>query len=533
MGHVVIDVLEQGAGGAKGGANGTNGANGHPSPTLQSYEPATGQLLGEVKVMSAEEVRAAVAKARRAQEAWGALPVEERCERVLRFRDALVDRADELVDLLVRECGKPRHEALLHEVMVAADLATYFAKAAPKVLAPRSLSLHLMKHRKSYVHYMPRGVVGVISPWNYPLQLPLRDVIMAVIAGNAAVLKPSEVTPLIALKAKEVWDGAGLPEDLFQVVTGGGAAGAALIDAGVQLVVFTGGVATGKRVAAACGERLIPCVMELGGKAPLLALPDADLERTARGIVFGGFTNSGQVCISVERVYAHAEVHDRLLDRVVELTKELRQGDPSTETVDIGAIIFPKQIEIAERHIADAVAKGAKVLAGGKRVPGKGQFFEPTVLGNCDHSMTVMTEEIFGPIVPFMKVSTEEEAIRLANDSHLGLNAYVFSGDRHHGRQVAERVQAGSVLVNDVLSNGGCPEAPFGGIKQSGFGRVMGDESLREMCDVRHISVDRVALGSKDPLWFPYTDKAYEWFRRGMRAMFSSGSIFQRIGEFF
>lgn len=529
MGQVVIDVLEQGAG-AKANGHETNGGG---SAALKSYAPATGKLIGEAPNTSAADVKKAVEKARAAQEAWGALPVEERCERVLRYRDALVDRADELVDLLVRECGKPRHEALLHEVMVAVDLTTYFAKVAPKLLAPREIAFHLMRHRKGYIEYVPRGVVGVISPWNYPLQLSLRDVIMAILAGNAAVLKPSEVTPLIGLKAKELWDGAGMPEDLFQVVTGDGKTGAALIDAGVELVVFTGGVSTGRRVAAACGERLIPCIMELGGKAPLIACADADVERTARGIVFGGFTNSGQVCISVERVYAHRDVHERLVGRVVELTRELRQGDPAAGVVDVGAIIFPKQIDVAEKHIADAVAKGAELKVGGKRRPGKGQFFEPTVLDRCNHSMTVMTEEIFGPIVPIMEVSSDDEAVRLSNDSHLGLNAYVFSKDREHGLRVAERIQAGSVLVNDVISNGGCPDAPFGGIKQSGFGRVMGDESLREMCSVRHLSVDRVALGKNDPLWFPYTEKSYEWFKKGMRAMFSSGGLLQRIGELF
>jgi succinate-semialdehyde dehydrogenase/glutarate-semialdehyde dehydrogenase len=512
--------------------NGTS-TNGQAATKIRSYAPATGELIGEAPNMSADEVKQAVARARRAQEAWGALPVEERAARVLRFRDAIVDRADEVVDLLARECGKPRHEALLHEVMVVADIATYFAKNAERILTPKQLSLHLMKHRKSYIHYMPRGVVGVISPWNYPFQLPLRDVITALIAGNAAVLKPSEVTPLVALKAKEIWDGAGLPEDLFQVVTGYGPTGAALIDAGIQFLVFTGGVATGKKVAAACGERLIPCVMELGGKAPLIACSDAEIERTARAITFGGFSNCGQVCISVERVYAHRDVHDKILDRVVELTKELRQGDPTKEYVDVGAIIFAPQIDIAEKHIADAVGKGAEVKAGGKRAPGRGQFFEPTVLANCNHQMTVMREEIFGPIVPFMKVASEEEAVRLANESHLGLNAYVFSADREHGRRLAERIEAGSVLVNDVLSNGGTVEAPFGGIKQSGFGRAMGDDALREMCDQRHISVDRVPMGGKDPLWFPYTEKSYAWFKKGMRVMFGGGGLMKKISDLF
>lgn len=515
---------------ASAGSNGPS-TNGYGSVSLRSYAPATGELLGEAPNMSAEEVKATVARARRAQEAWGALPVEERCERVLRFRDALVEREAEVIDLLTRECGKPRHEALLHELVVVADLATYLAKVAPRVLASREISVHLMKHRRSFIHYGARGVIGVISPWNYPLYLPLRDVLLALVAGNAAVLKPSEVTPLIALKAKEIWDGAGLPEDLFQVVTGYGPTGAALIDAGIQMCVFTGGVATGKRVAAACGERLIPCVMELGGKAPLIACADAELERTAQAIVFGGFSNLGQVCISVERVYAHREVHDKLLARVVELTKGLRQGDPSKDFVDLGAIIFPPQIDIAEKHIKDALEKGATLRTGGKRRPGPGQFFEPTVLGGCNHTMTVMTEEIFGPIVPFMEVATEEEALRLANESHLGLNAYVFTADRDHGHRLAERIQAGSVLVNDVLTNGGCPDAPFGGVKQSGFGRVLGEDSLRDMCDVRHISTDRIKMGAKDPLWFPYTESSYSWFKRGMRALFSGGSILRRIGE--
>jgi len=525
MGQVVMDR----AGGSA--ASGSAGANGTAATKIQSYAPATGELIGEVKVTPAEDVKRAVEKARRAQEAWGALPIEERCERVLRFRDAVVDRADEIVDLIVRECGKPRHEALLHEVLVVADLATFFTKAAPRILAPHEVKLHLLKHRKSFVHYRPRGVVAVISPWNYPFQLPLRDALLALIAGNAVVIKPSEVTPLIAMKAKEVWDSAGLPEDLLQIVPGYGPTGAALIEAQPDFVVLTGSVATGRRVAAACGERLIPCVMELGGKAPLIACADADVERTARSIVFGGFSNCGQVCVSVERVYAHREIHDRLVERVVELTRELRQGDPSAEFVDVGAIIFPHQIDVAEKHIADAVEKGANVRTGGKRREGTGQFFEPTVLDNCDHRMTVMTEEIFGPIVPIMRVSTEEEALRLANDSHLGLNAYVFSSDRDHAERLAERVDAGSVLVNDVLTNGGTPDAPFGGIKASGFGRTMGEEGLREMCNVKHISVERLAMGSKDPLQFPYTAQSYGWFRKGMRALFSGGGLLQRIGE--
>ena len=498
-------------GGSNGSTNGANASIGKDGArTIKSWAPATGELLGEVRVSTKEEVHAAVARARKAQQAWGVLPIEERCERLLRLRDALVERADEIVDVVSRECGKPRHDCLSHEVTVTVDLLTYYCKNAPRILAGHDIGLHLLKHKKSTIHYAPRGVVGVISPWNFPFVIPMGDVVAALVAGNAVVLKPSEVTPLSIRKAKEIFDATGLPEDLFTVVYGYGDAGQALIESGIQKLVFTGGVETGKRVAAACGANLVPCVMELGGKAPLIACADCDVERTANAIVFGGFVNAGQVCISVERVYAHESVHDQLVARVKEITGTLRQGDPQgTETVDVGAIIFPKQIEIAEKHIADAVAKGAQVVSGGKRRAGPGQFFEPTVLTGCDHTMTVMKEEIFG------------------------LNAYVFTKNREKGKRLAHRIEAGSVVVNDVLVNYAAAEAPFGGIKQSGFGRVHGDDALRDMCDARHVFSGRVPEPSADPLWFPYSSKAYRWQMRVLRALFSRGSIVKRIGKLF
>jgi succinate-semialdehyde dehydrogenase/glutarate-semialdehyde dehydrogenase len=497
---------------------------------IQVHSPAHGGLVGEAPIADADAVKAAVAAARRAQEPWGALPVRERCAALLRFRDALVERAEELVDMLNQESGKPRVEALLHEVTVLIDLTTWYAQRAPEILAPREVSLHLLKHRRAVIHYRPRGVIGIISPWNFPLVIPFGDAVAALVTGSAVVVKPSEVTPLIALKAKEIWDGAGLPAGLLQVVCGHGETGAALIDAGVQKIVFTGGVASGKRVAAACGERLIPCVMELGGKAPLIACADAELERTAHAIVYGGFANSGQVCISVERVYAHQAIYERLLDRVVELTQELRQGDATRAEVDVGAIIFEKQCEIAEKHVEDALARGAELRIGGKRAPGPGRFFQPTILAHCDHSMTVMTQEIFGPIVPFMKVADEEEALRLANDSHLGLNAYVFTADRERGERLAARVEAGTVLVNDVFTNYPS-EIPFGGVKQSGFGRVHGEDALRDLAETRTITVDRLPSPSRDPMWYPYSEKGYRWFSKGLRALYGRGGLLQRLAD--
>lgn len=513
-------------------ADTSNDTSSHPR-TLESREPATGALLGEVPIASRAEVLETVARAKRAQAAWGVLPVEERCARLLRLRDALVERAGEIVDVISRECGKPRVDALGHEVLIAVDQLTYYSKNAARILAPREVPLHLLKHKRSVLHYVPRGVVGIISPWNYPFVIPMADVFAALVTGSAVVVKPSEVTPLTIQKAKEIFDATGLPEDLFGVVHGLGDVGQALIEGGVQKLIFTGSVATGRRVAAACGENLVPCVIELGGKAPLIACADCDVERTANAIVFGGFANAGQACISVERVYAHEDVHDKLVRRVRDLTSKLRQGDPASETVDVGAITFAKQSEIVAEHIRDAVKKGARVVTGGDRLDGPGQFFQPTVLEGCDHSMTVMKEEIFGPVVPFQKVSSDDEAVRLANDSHLGLNAYVFTRDREKGKRLAQRIEAGTVVINDVLINYGAVEAPFGGIKQSGFGRVHGDDALRDMAEMRQIFSGRFPELSNEVVWFPYSDKVYRWQTCLMRALFGRGSVVRRLRELF
>src|SRR5687767_3283973 len=350
--------------------------------TITSINPATGEPLGDVAIATPEQVRAAVAAARAAQRDWARLSVENRCKRVAKFADVLMTRAEEMIDVLVREAGKTRQEALGMEVIVVADLVRYFAKHAPEMLAPEPVPLHLMKHRASYLHFVPRGVVGIIAPWNFPFSIPLGEVAMSLIAGNGVVLKPSEVTPLIALEARELYLAADLPPDLFQVVTGRGATGAALIDAGIDFCVFTGSVATGRKVAAACGERLIPCTLELGGKAPAVVCADADLERTAAALTWGAFANAGQVCVSVERVYAHQSVHDELVQRVVANVRKLRQGDPGVEAVDCGAMTWDRQVDHVEQLVRSAVQAGAVVEVGGARRPGPGLFFEPTVLSH-------------------------------------------------------------------------------------------------------------------------------------------------------
>ncbi|MBA3397917.1 MAG: aldehyde dehydrogenase family protein [Deltaproteobacteria bacterium] len=488
--------------------------------TITSINPGTGQPLGQVPDMGPSEVRAAVDRARAAQREWGQLTVDARCKRVTRFAEVLMERSDEVIDLLVAEGGKTRLEALGMEVIVVADLVRYFAKHAPAMLAPERVPLHLLKHRASYLHFVPRGVVGIVAPWNFPFSIPLGETMMALIAGNGVVLKPSEVTPLIARKAHELYVAAGLPPELFQVVTGRGATGAALIDAGIDYCVFTGSVATGRKVAAACGERLIPCTLELGGKAPAVVCADADLDRAAQAITWGGFANSGQVCASVERVYAVDAVHDALVEKIVAHARALRQGDASSGAeVDVGAMAWDRQVETVERLVTSAVAAGAKVEVGGARGPAPGQFFQPTVLTGCRQDMDVMRKEIFGPVIPIMRVADEGEAVRHANDSHLGLLAYVFTRDRERGNRLAEQIEAGTVMVNDVLATYACPETPWGGVKQSGIGRTHSSIGLRDLSETRHVNHDRVAL-PREVWWYPYKSSTFRALSRGAKLLF-------------
>jgi len=485
-----------------------------PEPTelILNTEPATGKALPPVPVADAREVKEAVDAARRAQPAWEALGFARRRDLLLRFQKELAKAKDEVADLLVRETGKPRLEAFTTEIFTIADLTGYYARRAEEMLNDEHIPLRLFPHKKSLLRYSPRGVIGVISPWNFPFAMPMGDVIMALAAGNAVVLKPSEFTPLIALKARELFDRAGFPADLFRVVIGKGAAGAALIE-WADMIVFTGSVPTGRKIAVACAQRLIPCVLELGGKDPAVVLKDADLDRAARTIAWGAFANSGQICASVERVYVEREVAEPFQQKVLEFAKTLRQGDPGSGDVDLGAMVTQPQLEKVTAQVAQARAAGAKVLLGGTPLPGPGRFYPPTILTEVHPAMDLMREETFGPVMPITVVSSEDEAVRLANDSPFGLSAYVF-GRRAHAERVADRLMAGTVVVNEVLYTHGMPETPWGGIKSSGLGQVHGLHGLKDLSIERHINSERFRLPA---FWlFPYTGA---WLRRVRAAL--------------
>jgi len=494
----------------------------HGRRKLGVFSPATLEPLGEIEIASADDVRRAVDKARSAQPAWAALSFESRGRFLLRARDLLVERADEIAEVICRDTGKPRIEAIATEVLASCDALTFYAKRARKLLRDRKQSVHLLKTKKLVLSWRPMGVVGIITPWNFPFVLSVNPTVQALMAGNAVVLKPSEITPFVGQALAKLLADAGLPDGVFQLVTGDGGTGAALVDAGCDKISFTGSVRTGRKIGEACGRALIPCTLELGGKDPMIVCDDADLERAARGAVWGAFSNAGQICMSTERVYVSERIAEPFIARVVELTRELRQGPETEGEVDVGAITSPAQLEIIERHVADAVARGARVRTGGRRNPAfAGLFFEPTVLTGVDHDMAIMREETFGPCLPIQVVRDEEEALRLANDTSFGLQASVWTRDSGKGKRLANRLEAGGVVVDDCMVTYAMAESPFGGRKESGIGRVNGELGLKSYCHVQSIVLPRLRP-KREMLWYPYRAKDVARLKSVLRLLYRS-----------
>jgi succinate-semialdehyde dehydrogenase/glutarate-semialdehyde dehydrogenase len=416
------------------------------------------------------------------------------------------------------------------EMAPSLDLMHYFARHTARLLQPRKIDIgqYGFMGRSSQIIYKPLGVIGIISPWNFPWATPLAEVVMALMAGNAVVLKPSELTPLTALKIGEVFKRAQLPEGLLEIVTGDGTTGAALTEAGPEAglakIMFTGSVATGKRVAASAAKHLMPTVLELGGKDPMIVLEDANLQSAARAAIWGAFCNAGQACASVERCYVHESIAPAFIELVVKETRALKQDNPAENEVDVGAMSNEGQLCIVEQHIDDAIKRGARVLTGGKRVKSLGGWFhEPTVVTQVDHSMDLMRDETFGPVLPIMTFNTDDEAIKLANDSIYGLTASIWTDNTARGRRLAEKIEAGTVMVNEVVYTHAIAQTPWGGVKQSGYGRTHGRPGLLELVSSQHIHINRLPW-IPDLWWFRYTRQANLLFR-GLARHFTTGSI--------
>jgi len=477
-----------------------------PVRTVASVNPASGEVLREFARAGEKEVHAAVVRSRAVQTQWCEVSLRKRVEILREFRRLLCERKSDVARLITREAGKPYVEALLTEVMVVLDAARFLIDNAYNLLRdePVDHGNLAMKTKVGRIVREPYGVIGIISPWNYPFSIPATEAMAALVAGNAVVLKPSEFTSLVALELASVLHAAGVPKDVFQVVSGDGATGTTLIGSDIDKLIFTGSVATGKRIAQAAAARLLPVVLELGGKDPMIVLDDADVEVASSGAVWGAFVNAGQACLSVERCYVHRRLYDAFVAACARKAKQLRVGDGMNPEIDIGPLIHERELRNVEAHVEDAVSRGARVLTGGTRLPDLGvNFYAPTVLADVNHEMRIMREETFGPVLPITAFDTDDEAVRLANDSEYGLAASVWTRDRARGEALARRIHTGTVMVNDTVSCFGISEAPHGGVKASGIGRTHGRFGLEEMVRIKYIDSDRLP-GVKKVWWYGY-----------------------------
>ncbi len=499
--------------------------NGSHGRTFSVENPATGATITELTALDRNGAIELVDRARAAQPAWQALGFKARGALMQDMRAWMVRNRERLIRTLGDEAGKPYEDAQL-ELFYCVDALGFWAKRAGKWLADERERPHspLLLGRRVVNRYLPYGAVGVIGPWNYPLLNNFGDAIPALMAGNTVVLKPATITPLSSLLVAEGLREVGVPEDVFLVALGPGQEiGGALADS-VDMLHFTGSTEVGRGLAERAAKRLLPITLELGGNDPMIVLRDANLERAANAAVFGALQNAGQTCISVERVYVEGEAYEPFVAKVVAKVNQLRQGVPSGRaSVDIGAVTSPEQIDILEAHVRDAVEKGATVHTGGRRREGDGWFFEPTVLTGVDHSMRIMSEETFGPTLPIMRVDSEDEAVRLANDSQFGLDSSVFAGDPAHGEAVARRLEAGSSVVNDALVNYFAMEIPIGGMKQSGVGARHGKVGIQKYCQRQNLVVTRFGL-NRELYYFPYSRSGSTLTTLMIRALFGRGA---------
>jgi len=493
---------------------------------LVSKSPATLEPIGEVSLAASSDCREAVLAAKRAFPAWRDLPLAEKKKVFRRAKLALLRRSDEAARLISIEKGSPFMESMAVEVLGGLETVDYYARHLDVAVRPHKSRAHqpLFAHKKNSFRFQPLGPTLVISPWNFPFLIPCCDVVSALSVGNTVVLRPSTSTPLIALLLGEVFLEAGLPAGVLNVVCCRTAQAEEMItDPEIQTVMFTGSVGIGKRIMELASRNLTNVVLELGGKDPMIVCADADLERAARGAVWLAFMNSGQSCASVERVYVAEEIAKAFTDRVVEMTRAVKVGDPRDPGTDMGPMATPGQLRLVEEHLEEARSKGAAVLCGGEKPAGlPGYFITPAVLTRVDHSMRIMTEETFGPMLPIMTFRTLEEAAALANDCVYGLTASVWTRSRKTAAWLAERIEAGTVTVNDHMFSFTEPKAIWGGIKQTGMGRSHSLYGLHHLVNNKYVSMD-FARNKGALWWYPYRDPKPRVIRNALTVLHQEG----------
>jgi succinate-semialdehyde dehydrogenase/glutarate-semialdehyde dehydrogenase len=501
-----------------------------PTGTLESFNPATGALVGSVPTITPDQVAAVVAEIQQVQPFWEQMSFEDRARYVHRAKDVILERKDEIARLITAEQGKVLTESFSMEVLSSVDGLSWTADNAQKILADEKIPSEqlFLKMRKMKFHYQPIGVIGVISPWNYPWLLAIDEIATALMAGNGVIFKPASLTCTIGQMIQEVFDEAGLPEGLFRTVHGGGKVGQAMVDCPeVGKIFFTGSVAVGRSIAQDCAKQLKGSTLELGGKDPMVVLSDANIPHAIGGAAWGGFANMGQTCAGIERAYVMHDVADRFIDGVVERAKAMKLGDPNEWSTEVTAMTDPNQFEIVRELVEDAVAHGATLLCGGpipsEELPDglEGNFYAPAVLTGVNHGMRIMKEEIFGPVLPIVTVDSEEEAIKLANDSDFGLGASLWTADQERGAKIAERLECGNVWINDHMYSAGMCQCSWGGVKDSGLGRSHSKFGFYEAVEPKVIAATRSREAS---LWvYPYDETVGPAIRSTIDMLYGKG----------
>lgn len=475
---------------------------------IEVSNPATGEKIFNVSSSSPSEIKEKVKKAREAFAIWGSLPVEKRISYIKNIYNLIIEKRDHIAQVITKNNGKPLTECYLTELASTLQIMEHFINKGSEILSNKNIPLGPMyPMKKSHMSYEPLGVLAIIEPWNYPFYLPMSAITKALVAGNTFIFKPSSVVAMVGKEIENIFIESGLPDGVANVIYGGGDSANILLDSDIDKVIFTGSVEIGRSIAKKCAEKLLPCALELGGKDPAIVFKGTNIDFAVNGVLWGALANCGQACASIERVYVESEIYEEFTRKITDAIKALKIGDGLSDTTDVGPLINQDQVQTIEDHVNDAVSKGAKVLAGGKRVEGNGFFFEPTVLINVNHKMKVMYEETFGPIIPIMSFTSKEEVINLANDSKYGLAASIWTGDMQGVKEIAEALNCGTVWVNDSLFQQAHPACPWQGYKDSGYGSC----DIYDFTRSKHVSIDQGFIPSirpKNIWWYPYKGKA-------------------------